>query len=183
MSNEAADQQYYETQGIEDDRLALWYYARLLRYLHPNGGRLLDFGCGTGHLLRRLSPHFETLGYDASAYARNRARMNAPDATILEEWASLRARSLDAIVALHTLERLRRPQAVMAQLTQLLEPGGTFCFVVPNTHSLGRRIKRERWHAHRDPTCRSLLSRGEWISLAREAGLDVQWVRGDGWWV
>ena len=182
MSSEATDQRYYEAQQIEEDRVALWYYARVIRRLRPTGGRLLDFGCGTGHLLRRLSAHFEALGYDASAYARNRARMNAPDATILEEWGSLRERSLDAIVALHTLEHLRRPQAVVTQLTRLLAPGGIFLFVVPNTHSLGRRLKRKRWYGHRDPSHHSLLSRGEWVALARAAGLEVQWVRGDGWW-
>jgi SAM-dependent methyltransferase len=182
LSTAATDQRYYEEHQIDEDRLALWYYARLIRRLRPGGGRLLDFGCGTGHLLRRVSASFEALGYDASAYARNRARLNAPDATILEEWGSLRARSLDVIVALHTLEHLRRPPAVMAQLAQLLTPGGTFLFVVPNTHSLGRRLKRERWFGHRDPTHYSLLSRGEWVGVAREAGLEVQWVRGDGWW-
>ncbi|HVN85597.1 MAG TPA: class I SAM-dependent methyltransferase [Candidatus Binatia bacterium] len=177
-----ADQDYYREHGIEDDRLALWYYARVVRHLRPTGGRLLDFGCGTGHLLRRLSARFDACGYDASAYARSQARLNAPDATILEEWGSQRTRSFDIIVALHTLEHLRRPPAVMTQLAPLLTPGGVFLFVVPNTNSLGRRLKRDRWFAHRDAHLHSLLSRGEWVGLAREAGLDVQWVCGDGWW-
>jgi SAM-dependent methyltransferase len=176
------DEAYYESQRLDEDRIGLWYYARVIRKLGVKGGRVLDYGCGTGHLLKRLTSWFETLGYDASAYARSRARMNAPEATILEEWGSLAQRSLDLIVALHTLEHLKRPQAVMPQLTGLLRPGGRFLFVVPNTASVGRRLKRDDWFGHRDPTHCSLLSPGEWVSVARQAGLTVDWVRGDGWW-
>jgi SAM-dependent methyltransferase len=176
------DKSYYEEGQLDEDRIALWYYARIVRRLHPSGGRLLDFGCGTGHLLRRLSATFDAMGYDASPYARNRARLNAPEATILEEWGSLSPDSLDVITALHTLEHLRRPQAVVAQLARLLKPGGTLLFVVPNTSSLGRRLKRERWFAYRDSGHHSLLSRGEWVNLLRQTGCAILWVRGDGWW-
>src|SRR5215470_86634 len=81
-------EQYYEEFGLDDDRIALWFYARLLRRLRPRGGKLLDFGCGTGHLVRRLTGHFETYGYDASPHARSRCRLTAPDALVLEEWES-----------------------------------------------------------------------------------------------
>jgi SAM-dependent methyltransferase len=182
MPSQPYDEHYYETVHLEDDRIALWWYARVVRRLSPQGGRLLDYGCGTGHLLKRLTGSFEAFGYDASAYARSRARLNAPDAVILEEWASLPVQSLGLIVSLHTLEHLRRPHAVVAQLAGLLQRGGIFFYVVPNTASLGRRLKRARWFGYRDATHHSLLSQGEWVSLTRQAGLDVLWVRGDGWW-
>jgi SAM-dependent methyltransferase len=182
MTAQAYDEQYYDTGHMDEDRVALWYYARVVRRLCPKGGRLLDYGCGTGHLLKRLTAQFQTLGYDGSAYARSRARLNAPEAVILEEWASLRPKSLDALVALHTLEHLNRPHAVVPQLVSLLDSGGVFLFVVPNTGSLMRRLKRDRWFGYRDPTHHSLLSQAEWLSLVRQAGLDVLWVRGDGWW-
>ena len=48
------NESYYAQHGLAGDRIALWFYARLVRRMRPKGGRLLDFGCGTGHLLRRL---------------------------------------------------------------------------------------------------------------------------------
>ncbi len=175
-------EQYYDRHGLAGDRVALWFYARLLRRLRRSGGRLLDFGCGTGHLLRRLSDRFEAYGYDASPEARTICRLTAPDAVVLEEWQSVPLDSLDVVVALHALEHLPHPRATIEPLVQRLARGGLFLFVVPNPGGLGRRLKGPRWFAYRDPTHCSVLSRGEWLTLARRAGLTVRWVRGDGMW-
>jgi SAM-dependent methyltransferase len=175
-------EQYYATHGLAGDRIALWFYARLLRRLRRQGGRLLDFGCGTGHLLRRLCEHFEAYGYDASPEARNVCRLTAPDAVVLEEWQSLPAQSLDVVVCLHTLEHLPRPRAAMEGLVERLVPGGIFLFVVPNPGGIGHRLKGRKWFAYRDSTHCSVLSRGAWLTLARRVGLRVRWVRGDGMW-
>jgi len=182
MRTHSFDQAYFEAQQLSEDRLALWWYARVIRRLRPQGGRLLDFGCGTGHLLKRLSPHFETYGYDAAPFARSRSRVTAPDAVILEEWYSLPPASFDVIVSLHTLEHLPQPLAALQRLASKLAYGGGFFFVVPNPGGIGRRLKGTRWFAYRDPTHVSLLRRSEWTALVRQAGLDVVRVRGDGLW-
>jgi SAM-dependent methyltransferase len=175
-------EQYYATHGLAGDRIALWFYARLVRRLRRQGGRLLDFGCGTGHLLRRLSEHFEAYGYDASAEARGVCRLTAPDAVVLEEWESVPADSLDVVVALHIFEHLKQPRPVMEALATRLAPGGLLLFVVPNPGGIGHRLKGRSWYAYRDPTHCSILSRGEWLTLTRRVGLRVRWVRGDGMW-
>ena len=182
MTTKPFTEEYYSQHGLEDDRIALWFYARMLRRLRPRGGRLLDFGCGTGYLLRRLVHHFEAYGYDASPIARTRCRLNAPDAVVLEEWESTRTNSFDVIVSLHTLEHVPKPLPLMQVLASKLMPDGLFLFVVPNPGGLGRRLKRERWFAYRDATHCSLLSRGEWATLVRRADLRLLWVRGDGMW-
>lgn len=182
METQPYSEAYYERHGLDEDRIALWYYARLLRRLRPGGGRVLDFGCGTGHLLRRLTGHFEACGYDASPAARNRCRLNAPDAVVLEEWETLPPDSLTAIVALHIFEHVDKPGPLIQALATRLTAGGLLLFVVPNPGGLGRRLKGDRWFAYRDETHVSLLSCGEWSMLARRAGLAVRWVRGDGMW-
>jgi SAM-dependent methyltransferase len=117
-----------------------------------------------------------------SAYARGRCRAVAPAAVVLEDWKTLEPRSLDVVVALHTLEHLESPLPVMEALSARLKPHGLFFFVVPNPGGLGRRLKRDAWFAYRDPTHRSLLTREEWSVLAQQAGLHVEWIRGDGMW-
>jgi len=182
MSEPDTTAAYYERHGLDGDRIALWYYARVVSRLCPPGGRILDFGCGTGYLLRRLSRSFHAFGYDAAAAGRGQCRVNAPDAVVLEEWQSLEPASFDVIVSLHTLEHIQRPGPVLHELATKLVTGGALLFVVPNPGGWGRRLKGDRWFAYRDPTHRSLLSRGEWLTLVRRADLRVQWVHGDGMW-
>lgn len=182
MSTQRFDRQYYEDAQLAGDRIALWWYARVVRRLRPRGGRLLDFGCGTGHLLKRLSMHFEAFGYDAAPFARTACRTTAPDAVILDEWESQPAASFDIIVSLHTLEHLDRPLPTLVQLAEKLVSDGVLFFVVPNPGGLGHRLKGRAWFAYRDPTHRSLLSRGEWVMMLRKAGLEVVTVRSDGLW-
>ena len=182
MKAQPFDARYYEETKLGGDRIALRWYARVLQRLCPDGGRLLDFGCGTGHLLKRLSAHFEAYGYDASPFARTQCRSTAPDAVILEEWDSLPAASLDLIVSLHTLEHLQRPLPILQGLAGKLTSGGILFFVVPNPGGLGHQLKGRSWFAYRDATHVSLLTRGEWVMLVRKAGLEVVRVRGDGLW-
>ena len=178
------NESYYARHGLGGDRIALWFYARLVRRLRPQGGRLLDFGCGTGHLLRRLSDHFEAYGYDASAEARGGCRLTAPDAVVLEEWESLPA------------GQLRRDRlAAHARASAAAAPGhrtagrsascraALLLFVVPNPGGLGHRLKGQRLvRLPRPDPLSACLSRGEWLTLARRVGLEVRWVRGDGMW-
>ena len=143
---------------------------------------MLDFGCGTGHLLKRLSVNFEAYGFDTSAAARSICREIAPDAVVLEDWKTLPRDHLDGIVTLHTLEHVEKPLGIVRELVDRLKRGGSFLAVVPNTASPGRRLKGETWFGLRDPTHCSLLSRGEWITILRKTGLKITWVRGDGLW-
>jgi SAM-dependent methyltransferase len=176
------DETYYARHGTGDDRIALWWYARVLRRLRPQGGRLLDFGCGTGHLLKRLTGHFTAYGYDPSPYARGECRIVAPQAVVLDDWLSLEPASLNAVVALHCLEHLPSPQRTVDDLADRLARGGLFFAVVPNTNGLGRRLKGDDWFGYRDPTHCSLLSPQEWVTVFNRARLSVDSVRGDGMW-
>jgi SAM-dependent methyltransferase len=182
MTAPTYDEAYYAEGQIDADRVALWWYARVVSRLRRQGGRLLEFGCGTGHLLKRLSQRFETYGYDVSPVARQRCRKTATDAVVLEEWQSQPDASFEVIVSLHTLEHLPQPLPVMQQLAAKLAAGGAFFFVVPNPGGIGHRLKGKRWFAYRDPTHCSLLSRGEWVALVRRSGLEVVQVSGDGLW-
>jgi SAM-dependent methyltransferase len=182
MSIPRAHQRFDDRATLDEERLPLAWYARMVRHLRPEGGRLLDFGCGDGGLLKRLSPHFEALGYDAAPFARSHCRTHVPDAVILEEWASLPSASLNIIVSLHGMERLRPPLPIVKQLAAKLIAGGTLLFTVPNPGGLGRWLKGQGWFAYRESARGALLTHGEWVMLLRKAGLEVVSVCGDGLW-
>ncbi len=180
--SETFDEHYYEGQQLNGDRLALWWYARIVRRLTPPGGRVFEFGCGYGYLLRRLSRHFTCTGYDVSPVARQHAAQVAPAARLVEDCATLEPEQFDTVVSLHTLEHVPEPGDILQMLTRTLVPGGRLLFVVPNPDGLGKRLKDKDWFAYRDPTHCSLLSREKWLELVRRAGLTLVGIQGDGMW-
>ena len=61
MTGDPYGPDYYRDNGQSGDRPALAWYARLVRrYCGP--GPYLDYGCGTGHLLRRLAANGSAAG-------------------------------------------------------------------------------------------------------------------------
>lgn len=157
-----------------DDTRPLWWYARFLRDLCPDGGRVFHYGCGEGELLKQLTPYFEVYGYDESALVRHRARTNVPDAVVLEDWEDLPGEGFDIVVWLGALVR-NRALPLMRQLKQPLAIGGWLIVIAPNPGGLAHRLKRRR-------NGLSLPTQGEWLMILRRAGLEVVRVQGDGLW-
>lgn len=55
------------------------YYAALVRRYAPrDGGKLLEMGCGLGHLLGLLQDDFQCVGIDLIDYSVEQTRLNAP---------------------------------------------------------------------------------------------------------
>ncbi len=75
------DESYYQMNGQLGDRPALAFYVRLAKR-YGAGGPFFDFGCGTGHLLRRLAEVGPASGFEISEFSATRARQTAPGCTV-----------------------------------------------------------------------------------------------------
>src|SRR5260370_2220891 len=95
-----------------------------LKFLIPEGARVLELGCGTGDLLAALKPSFG-VGVDFSAGMIDEARKTHRELTFLvgdvEDPALLRSLPgpFDAIVVVDTLGALEDCQAMFASLHEL----------------------------------------------------------------
>ena len=107
--------------------------AFFLPLLRP-GMRLLDVGCGPGSITAGLAKHVapgETIGVDASRSVIDTAR-SLRDASLQSlkfEVGSIYAppfkpESFDAVFAHQVLQHLARPVDALAQMRNLLKPGG-----------------------------------------------------------
>jgi SAM-dependent methyltransferase len=161
------------------------FYTRLLHRRQP-AGRVLDFGCGMGNLLRELERLYETWGVDVSWHGVQTARQNAPRSRVwVGDTSSLAVTgsgTFDAVIAKHVLEHVPQPAAAIQALAGALRPGGTFIMAVPNTTSLLRGWKGEQWIGAKDPTHCSLFPPQYWTDAARQAGMTVEQVFSDGFW-
>lgn len=110
----------------------------LARHLLPQGGRVLDIGCGTGFFIESLmatpGPAITGFGLDASPLAvsmcRERGLANVHVGSA-EDLAAVSAERFDAIFLLDVLEHLDDDQDALRKARALLAPGGRIIATVP----------------------------------------------------
>jgi trans-aconitate methyltransferase len=109
----------------------VWKYgASLLELLAPRAGeRVLDLGCGTGHLSARIAEAgAQVVGIDSSVSMVDEARRNYPQLRF--EVADARAFGLsepfDAVFSNAALHWIKEPERVIACVRAALHPGGRF---------------------------------------------------------
>lgn len=125
----------------------------LLNKLAPRRGKLLDYGCGTGHFLAAAKNNgWEVSGIEPNDLARMDAisrlgqRVGVPDSL-----AGLGSGSFDAITLWHVLEHVHTLNETLAELVALLKPDGVLLIAVPNAESLDAQHYREHWAAYDVP--------------------------------
>lgn len=179
----AFNESYYRNNGQLGDRPALRYYTRLVkRYVGP--GPYLDFGCGTGHLVRHLGRLGPARGFEISTYSAQIARTNARGSTIYSDVAEIDDASIGSLTAIHVLEHLTDEIAEQAIATWLrvLRPHGRALVVIPDPAGRARRIAGDQWNGFSDPTHINLKSHAQWRAFLSARGLRVVKEGSDGMW-
>ncbi len=116
-------------------------------------GRLLDYGCGTGHFLAGAKDKgWQVAGLEPNAGARQDATarvgqpIQEPDAL-----PALAPGSFDVITLWHVLEHVHTLNETLDQLIRVLKPGGKLLIAVPNVESLDAQHYRQDWAAYDVP--------------------------------
>ena len=123
--------------ALYDQRHSFVYQhgADLLELLAPRPGeRILDLGCGTGHLTAQIAARgAEVVGLDASAEMIAEARRNHPqlafeiaDATQFEVPKPTVAEPFDAVFSNAVLHWVKPPEKAVERIAAALKPGGRF---------------------------------------------------------
>ena len=111
----------------------------VLKYT-PEGGSVLDLGCGFGHLLelvQRLEPSFALSGADAFEACVEGTRERVPQARVFEvsetriDFDPI-GKDFDTCVMAHSLEHMLDPVGTLRELLDRLAPGGHLVLAVPN---------------------------------------------------
>ena len=95
------------------------------------GDRVLDVGCGKGHLVKALSElGIESVGIDLNP--------NAADVAVVPRVRTMSAISLDfedesfdAVVSFHSIEHIPRIEDALEEMARVVKPGGKVLLVYP----------------------------------------------------
>ncbi len=119
----------WDAPGYQQSHSYIWQYgADLLGLLDPQPGeRILDLGCGTGHLAAEIARSGAgVVGVDGSANMVRTASQNFPDITFIQ--ADARSLSFeqpfDAIFSNAVLHWIKEADEVLDSITRCLKPGG-----------------------------------------------------------
>lgn len=181
--NQTYDQEYYDANGQAGDRPALGWYVRLVRR-YIGDGPYLDFGCGTGHLVRRLSAQGPASGFEVSEYSACTARGIAEGCEIYTTLADIPSEHFGGITAVHVLEHLTDDVAseVLTTWQRALRPGARVLVVMPDPSGRARDLAGGRWTGFQDATHINLKPHAEWRAVFQSAGFDVLREGSDGLW-
>lgn len=180
------------------------YAIEMIEARLPKGSKILDVGCGTGHLAAELARRgYETWGTDLSEamvqYARehyNPERFQAADI----EKIPFPNNTFDGIVCLGVMEYLAGDEAALSEMHRVLKPGGHAVITTPSKicpfFYLDRTLVRVRFMFRPAiGAVRRLLGgeqrpaqpfpkvqhrryrKGSWVKLMRSKGLELEdWV-------
>jgi SAM-dependent methyltransferase len=106
---------------------------------------ILDFGCGSGGLLSRLSAK-RRIGIEIGDAAADLARKDGLD--VLPDIREVPDASVDVAISFHALEHVDRPLDVLLELGRVTKPDGQIRIVVPC--ELGTHPDEINWRPNRD---------------------------------
>jgi trans-aconitate methyltransferase len=121
----------WDVERYEGKHAYVWQYgASLIEVLAPQAGeRILDLGCGTGHLTAEMASRgAAVVGLDGSPDMLGQARQNYPALTFtLADATSFRFdEPFDAVFSNAALHWVKDAEAAVSSIAQALRPGGRF---------------------------------------------------------
>jgi SAM-dependent methyltransferase len=156
------DERYYAGEGADHlanyaselavpEKTIRWYewegIARVVSNLMggQSGLRWLDYGCGTGGLVRFVRSHdgHDAVGFEPSPFAEQLAAYGVP-LVAEEEFAGLKG-SFDVVTAIEVIEHTLDPVAELRRMRELLRPGGLLFLTTGNAEPYANRLTRWRY--------------------------------------
>lgn len=121
--------------GQYDERFASYWLKTLPDVVArlQSGGRMLDFGCGSGRVamaVKRAFPAAEVAGFDVDAQSIERARAGAKGAHIAFGTEKPKGQ-YDLVTICDCIHDLAAPLETLREVHRLVKPGGTLFIVEP----------------------------------------------------
>lgn len=141
-------------------------------------GKLLDFGCGTGHFLQAAqNDGWKVTGFEPNPTALSKAR-DKMNLKVYEKISDLEnEKKFDAITLFHVLEHVHDLEQTMKLLFSKLKQRGNLYIAVPNFNSYDSMLYKENWASLDVPRHLYHFTRETMEKLAREHQLRIKAIK------
>lgn len=112
-----------------------WERLKTIKSLVPEGGSILDVGCGDGFLFKVIQNRNNVFGAEISAERLKRARKDAGWVEYVRANGSrlpYKSESFDAVVCSEVLEHVYEPENVVKEMTRVCKKAGSLIITIPN---------------------------------------------------
>jgi 2-polyprenyl-3-methyl-5-hydroxy-6-metoxy-1,4-benzoquinol methylase len=174
----ALDTRARQSRGTSSEAIHAMVEA-LIAERHSGSGVLVDVGCGTGALWRRLRGLFARgIGVDAVRYEEFEPGMEFVAHNLDQPTIPLAGGSAQVVTAVETIEHLENPWAFGRELARLAAPGGWVVVTTPNQLSVLSKMTLvfknafNAFQASSYPAHRTALVELDLRRVMKEAGLD-----------
>lgn len=153
--------EYYLESDKSGDKLLTQHQAvvSLINKKLPQGGKVLEIGCGYGYLLSLFDKsQWNVIGIEpfqkACEFARDHLNLKVLN-SYLDYSTFIETQSFDVIMLFDVFEHLKKPNDMLDLINHYLKPGGFLIIGTGDIGSLNARMSGKRWMY---PTLREHLS-------------------------
>lgn len=116
-------------------------------------GKVVDYGCGLGHLVRHLKSNgFNAEGYEIDDDVRHRAKSDLNlNIYPLEDFQKTPNASVDVLMMWHVLEHVYDLKEDFQQIVDKVAPNGVLFIAVPNFRAYDAKYYGKAWEAYDVP--------------------------------
>ena len=115
------------------------------------GERVLEIGCGRGHLTKRLADRgIDVTGIDANP---NASHLSESDRVLVMRAEALEFdnEQFDSVVGVHSIEHIPNLKGAFAEMARVLRPGGQALFIYPAEPIMGLYAIPTAMILHKNP--------------------------------
>lgn len=108
-------------------------FEKYIHYLSKGKKKILDFGCGTGQVVNKLSKlNKDAYGVDISETSIKMARNMKGKFLVSSEDLPFKDNSFDSVGCFNVLEHLDNPEKCILEMIRVLKPDGIIVIACPN---------------------------------------------------
>jgi len=146
------------------------FFSKIIKK-HKSIGKLLDVGCAHGYFLKFMQKKYSCTGLEYNFKAAKVAQKNTTAKIFVgsvESMKFFKTRTYDVITCFDVLEHVKYLDSAVSELSRISKLDGLLIVSVPNTNSLGHKLKKKNWFGYRDRTHISLLTPENWVLLFKQ---------------